>query len=269
MIIDFHTHIFPDKIAEKTIDYLMEKGGIPSFSDGKASSLINKMNDAGVDISVVLPAMTNPKQFESINRFAMEINEQYKGCERTLISFGGIHPDCDDIENKLKFIKESGFIGIKIHPDYQGTYINDEKYIRILEIARDLDLVVVTHAGYDCGFKGEPIKCTPSLSYEVIRRVNHKKLVLAHLGGNEMLCESIEKLCGLDVYLDTAYVLNYLDKETFLKFIDKHGADKILFASDTPWSDIKSNVEKIKSFNLDRDIENKILFENAKKLLGI
>lgn len=269
MIIDFHTHIFPDKIAEKTIDYLMEKGGIPSFSDGKASSLIDKMNDAGVDISVVLPAMTSPKQFESINRFAMEINEQYKCCEKKLISFGGIHPDCDDIENKLKFIKESGFIGIKIHPDYQGTYINDEKYIRILEIARDLDLVVVTHAGYDCGFKGEPIKCTPSLSYEVIKRVNHKKLVLAHLGGNEMLCESIERLCGLDVYLDTSYVLNYIDKETFLKFIDKHGADKILFASDTPWSDIKSNVEKIKSFKLDKEIENKILYENAKKLLGI
>ena len=269
MIIDFHTHIFPDKIAEKTIDYLMEKGGIPSFSDGKASSLIDKMNEAGVDISVVLPAMTNPKQFESINRFAMEINEQYKGCERKLISFGGIHPDCDDIENKLKFIKESGFIGIKIHPDYQGTYINDEKYIRILELAKDLDLVVVTHAGFDCGFKGEPIKCTPSLSYEVIKKVNHKKLVLAHLGGNEMIDDAIEKLCGLDVYLDTAYVLNYIDKETFLRFIEKHGADKILFASDTPWSDIKSNVEKIKSFELDKEIENKILYENAKILLGI
>ncbi|MBR2024795.1 MAG: amidohydrolase family protein [Clostridia bacterium] len=269
MIIDFHTHIFPDKIAEKTIEYLMEKGDIPSFSDGKASTLITKMTEAGVDISVILPAMTNPKQFESINRFAMEINEQYKNCDKRLISFGGIHPDCENIEGKMKFIKDSGFVGIKIHPDYQGTYINDEKYIRILEYAKEFDLVVVTHAGFDCGFKGEPIKCTPSLSCEVIKKVNHKKLVLAHLGGNEMLNESIEKLCGLDVYLDTAYVLNYVDKETFCKFIEKHGADKILFASDTPWSDIKSNVEKIKSFGLDKNIENKILYENAKNLLGI
>ena len=103
----------------------------------------------------------------------------------------------------------------------------------------------------------------------MIKKVNHKKLVLAHLGGNEMIDDAIEKLCGLDVYLDTAYVLNYVDKETFLKFIDKHGCDKILFASDTPWSDIKSNVEKIKSFKLDKEIENKILYENAKGLLGI
>ena len=121
MIIDFHTHIFPDKIANKTISYLMEKGGIPSFSDGKASGLLEKMEIAGVDISVALPAMTNPTQFDSINRYAMEINEQYKNSKKRIISFGGIHPSCDDIESKMRFIKESGFLGIKIHPDYQGV----------------------------------------------------------------------------------------------------------------------------------------------------
>ena len=87
MIIDFHTHIFPDKIADKTISYLMEKGGIPSFSNGSASGLIEKMNEAGVDISIALPAMTTPKQFDSINRFAMEINERYKNESKRIISF--------------------------------------------------------------------------------------------------------------------------------------------------------------------------------------
>ena len=128
MIIDFHTHIFPDKIADKTISYLMEKGGIPSFSDGKATGLIKKMEEAGVDISVTLPAMTSPTQFDSINRYAMEVNEQYTDSKRRIISFGGIHPSCDDIENKMRFIKESGFLGVKIHPDYQGTFFDDEKY---------------------------------------------------------------------------------------------------------------------------------------------
>jgi hypothetical protein len=87
MIIDFHTHIFPDKIANKTISYLMEKGGIPSFSDGKASGLLEKMEIAGVDISIALPAMTNPTQFDSITRYAMEINEQYKNSKKRIISF--------------------------------------------------------------------------------------------------------------------------------------------------------------------------------------
>ena len=269
MIIDFHTHIFPDKIANKTISYLMEKGDIPSFSDGKASGLLEKMEIAGVDISVALPAMTNPTQFDSINRYAMEINEQYKNSKKRIISFGGIHPSCDDIESKMRFIKESGFSGIKIHPDYQGTFFDDEKYIRILECAKDYDLIVVTHTGYDCGFKGEPIKCTPSIAKSVINRVKHNKLVLAHLGGNEMLGESLDMLCGLDVYLDTAYVLNYVSESMFKEFIKRHGEDRILFASDSPWSDIKENVEKIKSFGLDKEIENKIFYKNASKLLGL
>ena len=269
MIIDFHTHIFPDKIADKTISYLMEKGGIPSFSNGKASGLIKKMEDAGVDISVTLPAMTSPTQFDSINRYAMEVNEQYKDSDTRIISFGGIHPSCDDIENKMRFIKESGFLGVKIHPDYQGTFFDDEKYIRILECAKEYDLIVVTHTGYDCGFKGEPIKCVPSMAKSVIQRVKHPKLVLAHLGGNEMLEDSLDMLCGLDIYLDTAYVLNYVSKDTFKEFIKRHGEDKILFASDSPWSNIKENIEKIKSFELDKETENKIFYKNASKLLGL
>ena len=45
--------------------------------------------------------------------------------------------------------------------------------------------------------------------------------------------------------------------------------DRILFASDSPWSSIKNDVDIIKSFSLDSSTENKIFFENAAKLLGI
>lgn len=269
MIIDFHTHIFPDKIASKTIEYLMEKGGIPSFSNGCAGGLIDKMNEASVDISIALPAMTSPKQFDSINRFAMEINERYKYEKKRIISFAGIHPDCEEINAKMRFIKDSGFIGIKIHPDYQGTYINDEKYVKILEYAKEYDLVVVTHSGVDCGFLGEPVKCTPYLVKELIKRVPYSKLVLAHMGANEMHSEVIKELCGLDVYFDTAYVLRFISEAMFKEILKRHGEDKILFATDTPWSDIKNDISIIKSFGLDKETENKIFYENAKRLLGI
>ena len=266
MIIDFHTHIFPDKIASKTIEFLSVKGGIPPYAEGTASSLASKMDKAGVDISITLPVVTSPHQFDSINRFACEINKQYNG---KLISFGGIHPLCDDIEGKMKFIKECGFKGVKIHPDYQGEFITHEGYIKILEYARELDLIVVTHAGVDCGFIGEPIKCTPSLAKEVIKKVPHSKLVLAHLGACDMTNEVLSTLCGEDVYFDTAYILSRTNEATFKEVIKKHGSDKILFASDSPWSDIKNDVEILKSFNLDKETEEKILYKNAKKLLNI
>jgi len=269
MIIDFHTHIFPEKIAVKTIELLSEKADIPAHSNGTAEGLLQKMEQAGVQIAINLPVLTNPLRFESLNRYALEINQRFANEQTRLISFAGIHPANEDIEGKMKWIRENGFKGVKIHPDYQETFIDDPGYLRILECARDLDLIVLTHAGVDGGYKGCPVRCTPERSLKVIRRVPHSKFVLAHLGANEQFDEVYELLCGEDVYFDTAYVLRFVGKETFCKILEKHGEDKILFASDSPWSDIGRDVQILKSFSLNQKTEQKILYENAKTLLEL
>ena len=86
MIIDFHTHVFPDKIAKRTIDLLSSKGGIPAFSDGTVDGLLSRLEDAGVDVGVTLPVITNPAQFDSVNSFAREINEEFANKKRRLIT---------------------------------------------------------------------------------------------------------------------------------------------------------------------------------------
>lgn len=269
MIIDFHTHIFPDKIAKKTIDLLAEKGSTKPYSDGTVSGLLSEMEKANVDIAVALPVITNPAQFDSVNRFAKEVNEKFKNEKRRLISFAGIHPMCEDIDAKMKFIKESGFLGVKIHPDYQGAFISDPGYERILECAKEFDLTVITHSGVDAAYRDMPVRCTPTLARELIRKVKHKKFVLAHFGANGMFDEVLDILCDEDVYFDTAYILRYINEETFKKILNKHGADRILFATDSPWSSIAEDVKTIKSYSLDKITEEKLFSENAKKLLGI
>ena len=209
MIIDFHTHIFPDKIAKKTIELLSQKGGIPPFSDGSVDGLLHTMEEAGVDVSVTLPVLTNPASFESVNRFAAEVNVRFANQIRRLISFGAIHPACEDMDGKMAYLKENGFLGVKIHPDYQGTFINDEGYVRIMECAKEYDLIVVTHAGVD-GAYPDTVHCPPILAKELIRKVPHAKFVLAHCGGNEMQKQVLDLLCGEDVYFDTAYVLRFI-----------------------------------------------------------
>jgi len=269
MIIDFHTHIFPDKIAKPTIDHLAKKGGISPFSDGTADGLLARMKECGVDVSVVLPVLTKPSQFDSVNRFAAEINAKFADSPRRLISFAGIHPRCEDIEGKMRQIRESGFLGVKIHPDYQETFINDEGYIRILEAARELDLIVVTHAGVDIGYPDSPVRCTPQLVCEVIDRVQHPKFVLAHCGASEMFDEVYDLLCGKDVYFDTSFVLRFIGRETFQRIFQKHGADRILFASDSPWSAQDEDLARLRSFGLTEKETEQVLCENARRLLGI
>ena len=269
MIIDFHTHVFPDKIAAKTISYLADKARTVPFSDGTCDGLLSKAEEAGADIAVNLPVMTNPSQFESVNRFAEEINGRFLKEGRGILSFAGIHPDCDNVEEKIAHIKSRGFLGIKIHPDYQETYIDDERYVRILECAKKNDLIVVAHAGVDNGYEGLPVRCTPERAKNLIRKVGHSKLVLAHLGANGMAEDVISVLCGEDVYFDTAYVLSRTDRDTFTRILAKHGEDRILFASDSPWSDMKRDIDLIRSFGLKKETEEKILSLNAKRLLGI
>ena len=49
MIIDFHTHIFPDKIAPSTMDKLCSASHTRPFSDGTADGLRASMRQAGIE----------------------------------------------------------------------------------------------------------------------------------------------------------------------------------------------------------------------------
>ena len=269
MIIDFHTHIFPDKIAGKTISALAANSGAKPFTEGTAESLVNSMANAGADISVNLPVLTKPTQFDSVLDFATEINAKYIDLPQKIISFAGMHPDSDDVDGKMKRIKAAGIKGIKIHPDFQETFIDDERYYAIFKAAKDNDLIVVTHAGVDDGYVGKPIRCPPERVKKLLNRINYDKIVLAHYGGHKQWQKVLELLVDYNVYFDTAYTFYGIDENLFKKILYAHGADKILFATDSPWGDIKADKETFSGFNLPRDIQDLILYKNAAKILDL
>ena len=265
MVIDFHTHIFPDAIASKSIAALEAKSGIRAATDGTLKGLLDSMQDSGVDLSVILPVVTKPSQFDSVNRFAAEVNGQYPG---RLLSFGGIHPDCENYKEKLNRIKELGLVGIKIHPDYQGVMIDDIRFMRIIEYANELGLIILTHAGVDIGLP-EPVHCPPQKMRKVLDVIKPEKMVLAHYGGWSQWEEVYEYLAGENIWLDTAFIYDYISEEQFLKILKKHGSDKILFATDSPWSDMAKGVNWIRRLPLPQNVTEDILSGNAKRLLEI
>ncbi len=266
MIVDFHTHIFPEKIAAKTIQKLEEKAGVKAFTDGREASLLNSMKKAGVDISVILPVVTSPAQFDTVNRFAAAVNEKYEGKSTRLVSFGGIHPDSSDYKNKLREIKSLGLKGIKLHPDYQDTFFDDIRYLRILDYASQLDLTIVVHAGVDIGYP-DNVRCTIDGICKVLDEVRPKKLVLAHYGAFKLWEEVQKRIAGRDVYLDTANITGYIGDEIFLKILKKHGADKILFATDSPWNGQEETLAHMRRLVSDEKDLQKILGQNALKLM--
>lgn len=268
MIIDFHTHVFPEKIAVRTIEKLKKKANVDAFSDGRESSLLRSMEQAGVNVSVILPVVTSPEQFHTVNQFAAQLNETYAGRSVRLLSFGGMHPDSADYKKDLREIKHLGLQGIKLHPDYQDTFFDDIRYMRILDYASELDLVCVTHAGIDIGYP-DNVRCTIPSILRVLDEVAPKKLVLAHYGGFRLWEEVETHLAGRDVYLDTAYTAGIIGDAIFLNILKKHGADKILFATDSPWSGQAESLAHIRRLVTDQGERDKILGQNAQKLIRI
>lgn len=270
MIIDFHTHIFPEKIAEKALAKLCGVIHLKPSMNGTMAGLLSSMQEAGMDIGVVLPTVTDPHQFDSILRFACYVNEyEYPKEGPRLLSLGGIHPDSADYKGQLSLLCEYGFRGFKIHPDYQETEFHDIRYKRILDKASELGLFCITHTGFD-PYSPKHVHCSPEMIREVVEEVAPQNLVLAHMGGNHLYDQVEEHVLGLPVYLDTAYSIMNMDLEQFVRIVKRHGADKILFGTDVPWTNQKEALETFKKLDgLTNEEKQQILFENAAKLLRL
>ena len=289
MIIDFHTHVFPARIASSTVKHLSLTAHIPPHTDGTAEGLLASMKDSGIDLSVILPVATNDRQVSHINESAAVLNERYSRDGRGLISFGAIHPDCEDFRAELRRIRELGLKGIKVHPVYQGTDLDDIRYLRIFEEAASLGLTVIAHAGLDIGFPGV-VRCSPKMALHVVDEIGSFPFVLAHMGGWRNWDEVLELLPETGVYLDTSFSigaieplpdgywdgkdLSLLNDNAVLEIIRRFGADHILFGSDSPWTAQKDSLAHLKNLREDHPVEisrpdlEMILGGNAGRLLG-
>ena len=263
MLIDFHTHCFPDTLAEKAVGKLsFASGGLKNHTDGTVKGLKSRMERDGVAASVVLNIATNAHQQKSVNDFAASINN-----ERDIFSFGSVFPDSPDALYELERIKSLGLRGVKLHPDYQGFSVDDDKMIPIYKKISSLGLITVFHAGWDYGF-APPYGATPE---KLIKALKHfsSPVVAAHFGGVNC-CEGVLKyLCGTDLYFDTSFGYSMLPKYYAEKIIEKHTPDKILFGTDTPWHTAEMEMRLINSLSLNDTDKAKITHQNAQKLLSI
>ncbi len=277
MIIDFHTHTFPDKIASAAIAKMQLDCHSAAFSDGTLAGLKAGAKDAGIDLSVIQPVATKPGQVSSVNELAAGLNGQ-----DGIVYFGCMHPDFEDYRSELQQLRDAGIKGIKVHPVYQGANIDDARYLRIFECCAALGLWVLTHGGDDIGFPGL-VRCSPEMCRSALRQVPGLKMVVAHMGGWRNWERVAENLLDTGAVLDTAFSIGnivplddtyYDDKDTallsdeqFCSLVATFGGERVLFATDSPWSDRKAEVARIKAMPLPEAEKAAILGGNAEKIL--
>ena len=263
MLIDFHTHAFPEKIAEKAMEKLsFASGGLTPYTNGAVTGLLDSMQKNGVQKSVVLSIATNAGQQTNVNNFAAELNKY-----ENLVAFGSVFPFAEDVFFELERIKSLGLKGVKLHPDYQGFSVDDEKLKPLYKKISELGLVTIFHAGFDYGFP-PPYGATPDKMAKALGWFE-SPVIAAHWGGLNCNQEVLDLLCGKDIYFDTSFGYSQMPRYYALKIIEKHGTDKILFGSDTPWHTPLMEKRLLDNLQLSESERQKIDYLNAQKLLGI
>lgn len=259
-IIDFHAHIYPEKIAQKASQTIGEFYDIPMRYSGSPEELITSGNKINVEKYIVHSTATKPQQVESINNFIIGECEKYS----QFIGFGTIHPDYENFEKELEKIKNAGLKGIKLHPDFQLFQIDTEKMDPIYKKMAELKLPVLVHAGdYRYDYSG------PKRIARVLEKHPNLVLIAAHFGGYSEWEESVKHLVGKNVYFDTSSTLWKLPLEEANKILKEHGIEKFLFGVDFPMWDHFEELERFNKLDLDEKSKQAILYDNAKKLLEI
>lgn len=263
MLIDFHTHAFPKSIAERAISNLsFVSGGLYPHTDGTLDSLKELLSRSLIDKAVVLSIATNARQQKKVNNFAAEINK-----DPNLFAFGSVFPDSPDALEELERIKAIGLKGVKLHPNYQNFDADDPKMKPIYKKISELGLITIFHAGLDYGFAppygGMPQKIARALSWF------ESPVIAAHWGGIDCGKEVLELLCGKDIYFDTSFGYGNMPKYYAEKILEKHGADKILFGTDSPWHTAEMEMRLLDTLGLSSEEKEQIFHRNAEKLLEI
>jgi predicted TIM-barrel fold metal-dependent hydrolase len=261
ILIDFHAHAFPDALAGRAINQLEHGGGVKAFLDGRVSSLLASMDGAGIRTSVVCSIATKPEQFDPILKWSQAV------ASPRIVPLPSIHPKDPDLVGQAHRVAEAGLRGIKLHPYYQNFAIDDETLFPLYRALDKLGLFVVCHTGFDFAFPRDR-RADPLRILRVLDRVPSLHFITTHMGAWDDWDEVEKHLLGKPITMDISLSLELLGQERARAMLSAHPADRILFGTDSPWSSQSESLRMVRSLELDKEREQRLLSKNAEALLS-
>jgi predicted TIM-barrel fold metal-dependent hydrolase len=260
-VFDIHTHVFPDAIAANTLRVLGEaSGGITPHFDGTRAGMLRQMAIDGITASLNCPIATKPSQVDTI--LGWSARQTWP-----LISLGSLHPDSPDKPALVAKARALGLPGLKLHPEYQAFGLREERVQDLWRACEEQEMLVLLHAGNDIAFK-PPCRC-PALDLVWLARTYPRlKVIAAHFGGWNLWHE-MEPLVGTSICLDLSMTLGFHPDDQILETARRHGIDKVLFGSDTPWDDPVRALDNLRAVGFSPAEMQAICWDNATRLLGI
>lgn len=262
--IDFHTHIFPDEIAERALKALSEHSGpYRPCTDGTLKGLLNSMDRAGITLSVVASIATKPTQLWPIFEFSKKIKS-----ERIypLVSF---HPEnsLEEVRQLLDRAQQNGLKGVKLHPMYQGFSIDENRMYPYYELLLSMGFFVVFHTGYDIAFPGN-LQASIDRVASIASEFPELQIVTTHMGGWRQW-DRLELLTPFEnVYTEVSMTITETGRERFTELLTNFPEDRLFFGTDSPWTDQTEMISVLVNLAIPETLKNAILYKNATQFLS-
>jgi len=261
-IIDSHVHAYPEKIVLKAKENLERAYSRKIIDLPVLDTLFKRMDESGISKSVLAAVASRPDQVVPINNWLFSIKD------KRVIPFAALHPFFEGYKEEIKRIKDNA-CGVKLQSEFQNFYADGEKVFPVYEELQKYGIAVLFHCGVELSSAGGEAKTSPARVAKVLEKFPQLKVIGAHMGGFLMWEESLEKLAGKNICIDTSESIRIMPRDLLLKFFEKHGFDKIFFGSDFPIGSQKQDIDFINALDISEENKVKILGQNIKKFLNL
>ncbi len=279
MIIDVHTHIFPEEIINNREKFFKGENEFKSIYENSnakmitAEQLISQMNENNIDYSVIFGFPWNNIKYAKLNNdYIIEAVKKYPN---RFIGFCCLNPLSQKAIYEVERCFSCGLKGV----GEIAFYLNDihkeivESLENIMDICNKYDYPFMLHTNEPVGHE-YPGKADMKLKniYNFIKTYSDNKIILAHLGGGIFFYKTMKKEVDevlKNVYYDTAAVPFLYKNEIYYESLKFAGDDKILFGSDYPLINPKRYFKDIDNILNDSNLKIKLKGENAKKLFKL
>ncbi len=259
-IIDFHAHIYPEKIAQKAVESVGDFYGIQMNGGGTAQTLVTEGEKCGIDGYVVHSVAVTASRVEAINDYiASECKEH-----NNFYGFGTIHADFEDKIAEVERARALGLRGVKIHPDTQMFNMDDERMFELYDYLSQEDIPLLIHCGdyrYDYSH--------PRRLKKILNEFKKLTVIGAHFGGWSMCDYAYEYLCDERCFVDTSSSFWMLGMKRARELIRLYGAERVVFGTDFPMWSVCEELERFMSMNLTDEENHLILHKNAERILKL
>ena len=260
-VADIHVHIYPDKVAERASQSIGNFYHIRmEEKDGSVERLTQAIAGSDITRCVVHSVAVRPKTVASINDFIARTCEEHP----EFVGFMTLHQDTPDPAAEIERAFDLGLRGIKLHPDTQEVNMDDDRLMRVYEVAERRGLPLIIHCGdyrYDYSHPRR------------LKRILHEfpKLVVdaAHFGGWSIYDYALEFLEDEKCYLDMSSSMRFLGPRRTRELVEAYGYERILFGSDFPMWTPTHELEVFRALGFSARAYDQMCWYNAERFLSM